>query len=660
MKNKRHIFHFTALVTIIWTCLWISLSFWSYFAEKDHGIEGAIQMARAASNKDLSLRHWAADRGSIYVEVSNLIQPNPNLKNIPERDIKTPSGRDLTLINPAYILRQVMNDFSEEYGMQGRITSLKPLWAPNTPDQWERKALIQLQEGGDEVLEMISINEKPYLRLMKPLIVTPKCLECHADQGYKEGDIRGGVGINVPLSGIYATAQKRTKRQILFLSILWLLGTIGLILKNRQITLIEEKQSRYIRFAELGKELGLILINETPLSEMLQQCAELLNSYLGTLFLKIWLIDPTEEVARLTASAGKAGSLNDRHQIKQLNRDNMIGLISIDGKTYVSNNLNDEPLFADTKWLKQNSIRAFAGIPLRTSTRSLGVISCFKQQTIDKEDISLLKPLVNEISLGIARKYGEMELQQANDNLERDIADRTNEMTQIHVHMLQSEKLAAIGRLSASIAHEFNNPLAGITTVIQGIKRRATYDVEDAKLINLALDECRRIKNLIISLQDFNQPSSSKMAIIDVHALLESLFLLNKYELKTHDITLKTHFATDMPFVTVVADQLKQALLNILSNAIYACRKGDIITVSTESTQDNLIIRITDTGIGIKSRDMEHIFEPFFSTKPEVKGIGLGLPVSYGIIKRYGGDITIHSEENKGTTVSIIIPIKAP
>ena len=257
-----------------------------------------------------------------------------------------------------------------------------------------------------------------------------------------------------------------------------------------------------------------------------------------------------------------------------------------------------------------------------------------------------------------SRKQMENALKNAKEGLEQRVEERTFELKKAHEQLLHSEKLSAIGGLSASIAHEFNNPLQGIMTVIQGVKRRATLNEEDAKLVDMAITECDRMKDLIKSLQDFNRPSSGRMAPMNIHAAIDSLLLLSKKEHKTKGITIETNYAKDMPQIKAVADQIKQVLLNLLSNAAYACEGGGTITINTEVSKENITIRIQDTGKGINPEHMGQIFDPFFTTKPEIKGTGLGLSVSYGIIKKHGGRIEVESEVDKGTTFTITLPIE--
>ncbi|MES9969223.1 MAG: EAL domain-containing protein, partial [Candidatus Thiodiazotropha sp.] len=166
--------------------------------------------------------------GGVYVPVSEHTQPNPYLAHIPERDLVTPSGRELTLMNPAYMLRQMMEDYNEHYGVKGKITSLNPINPINVPDAWEIEALKGFEAGEAERMDVKKINGHPYLRLMRPMIMKQGCVKCHSEHGYEVGDVRGGVGVSVPLAG-YLEVTNEHKQSLFFgLSLIWLVGLLGI------------------------------------------------------------------------------------------------------------------------------------------------------------------------------------------------------------------------------------------------------------------------------------------------------------------------------------------------------------------------------------------------------------------------------------------------
>jgi len=274
--------------------------------------------------------------------------------------------------------------------------------------------------------------------------------------------------------------------------------------------------------------------------------------------------------------------------------------------------------------------------------------------------ISIIRDITERKLVEEALRKSKEQLLDMNNELERRVQQRTRELQETQKRYLHAEKLSAIGKLSASIAHEFNNPLQGILSVLKGFKRRAALEEEDMELLEEAIVEGDRVKDLIRSLQDFNRPSSDKYRPMDVHKSLDSVLLLHKSDFNGKRISVVLNYAERLPQIYAVADQIKQVFLNMLTNAGDACHQpGGVITVSTwQEGEDKVAVAIKDTGIGIKPSDMELIFQPFYTTKAEVKGTGLGLSVSYGIIKNHQGEIRVESQPGQGTTFTILLPIK--
>ena len=243
-----------------------------------------------------------------------------------------------------------------------------------------------------------------------------------------------------------------------------------------------------------------------------------------------------------------------------------------------------------------------------------------------------------------------------------DIADRKRAeeaLQETQKQVLHSEKLSAIGKLSASIAHEFNNPLQGIMAVLKGLKKRAILEKEDKELLDEAISESDRIKKLIQNLQEFNKPSSGKKISTDLHKILDSLLLLNKSGLRSKGISIERNFTEGLPQILAVPDQIKQVFLNLLINAGDACQqRGGVITVSTWPEKDKVAVAIKDTGIGFNPENVVQIFQPFYSTKSEGNGTGLGLSVSYGIIQYHQGEIRVESQPGLGATFTVLLPIQ--
>ncbi len=219
----------------VWSLLIAVLVLWGARQEIQTAREIARSQARSYFNKDQAFRFWSTSHGGVYVPTNERTPPNPYLAHILERDIETSSGRKLTLMNPAYMLRQMMEEYSDLYGVKGHITSLKPLRPENAPDEWERTAIAAFKRGKEEVFEFVKIDGAPFLRLMRPMIAKKGCLKCHGAQGYKEGDVRGGVGVSLSTAPLFAKARAGIINWSLTLGLVWLLGLCGIGLGARTI-----------------------------------------------------------------------------------------------------------------------------------------------------------------------------------------------------------------------------------------------------------------------------------------------------------------------------------------------------------------------------------------------------------------------------------------
>lgn len=249
-KHRRHKY----LVYIaIWTVLIITSLSFNYHSLASHTLESARAAAIATINKDMSFRKWAASHGGVYVPPSARTPSNPYLFH-PQKDVETTDGLKLTLMNPAYMLRDMQRHFSDDYGTQTNITSLNPLNPNNQADEWERKALKQFEQSPGLVEEISVIENERYMRLMLPFVVETECLKCHAHQGYQIGEVRGGIGTAVPMRSFENYQQVRQVELGASHAVVWLIGLLGLAFSWRREAEHDderEKQARALRENEL-------------------------------------------------------------------------------------------------------------------------------------------------------------------------------------------------------------------------------------------------------------------------------------------------------------------------------------------------------------------------------------------------------------------------
>jgi PAS domain S-box-containing protein len=223
-------------------------------------------------------------------------------------------------------------------------------------------------------------------------------------------------------------------------------------------------------------------------------------------------------------------------------------------------------------------------------------------------------------------------------------------------HLLQSEKLAAMGRLTSQIAHELNNPLYGIMNTLELLKTEVPPQSKRRKILEMALSETFRLTDLLKKMLSFSKPDEEAKQPVDINVILDEILLLVRKQLHENSIRISTSLEQGLGKVYASKNQLRQVFLNMISNARDAMPDGGTLTIKTMSRRDNIHIEIIDTGVGIREEHIDKIFEAFFTTKEATKGVGLGLSVCYGFIKEHGGDIKVSSKKAEGTTFTIILP----
>jgi signal transduction histidine kinase len=235
--------------------------------------------------------------------------------------------------------------------------------------------------------------------------------------------------------------------------------------------------------------------------------------------------------------------------------------------------------------------------------------------------------------------------------------DMERALRQTQEQLLQSEKLAAMGRLTSQIAHELNNPLYGIMNTLELLKTEVSPQSRRRKVLEMALSETVRLSELLRKMLSFSKPDQEEKQAVDLNTVLDEILLLHEKQLQENDIKIKTSFAAELPLILASKNQLRQVFLNLVANARDAMPDGGTLSVTTAADPQNVKIEISDTGIGIKEKHLKKIFDSFFTTKESVKGVGLGLSVCYGFIKDHGGDIQVQSKVDSGTTFTITFPI---
>ncbi|MFC1885600.1 nitrogen regulation protein NR(II) [Thermodesulfobacteriota bacterium] len=272
-----------------------------------------------------------------------------------------------------------------------------------------------------------------------------------------------------------------------------------------------------------------------------------------------------------------------------------------------------------------------------------------------------------EISRDITKRFKEEE--EITRRLEQMVEQRTEQLNDTHAKLLHKDKMASLGKLSASVVHEINNPLSGVLNLIILIKRimkesgnRDKNTEEIRRYLDLMETETKRTSRIVSNLLAFSRQSKMELNRLDLNRLIEKTLFLNANLLKINQVKVERHLFPDIPDIVGSEDQLQQVFMNIVSNAAESMEAtgGGVLRIETgyQLGDDRIFIKLSDTGVGIPQTHLTELFEPFFTTKKKGKGVGLGLSVAYGIIKEHDGSIHVKSKEGNGAMFIVELPLK--
>ncbi len=587
---------YTAVAIAVWTIIIAGSLVWDIQHENKDAIELAKNEARAIFNKDLAFRMWAASHGGVYVTPDERTPPNPYLSHITDRDVITTTGKSLTLMNPAYIIRQVMEDYESTYGVKGHITSLKVLNPINAPDEWERSTLLAFEQGVNEVTELSDIGKVPHLRFMEPLITTEACLKCHGHQGYKEGDIRGGVSVSIPLTPFYSMAWTGIATQLWTHGAIYLfgLGLIGFVSVRSKQRVIERTRSQ----------------------EELRKAAEEWRTTFDSINDFVSICDKDFRIVRVNKAFADI--------------------------------FKEEP----AKLIGKHCYEVFHGTKEPLS-------NCPHKKTIETKKPAMAEyfepHLGIHLEVATSPIFDDRGEVVASVHIARDITERKKMEEQLIV----TDRLASIGELASGIAHELNNPLTGVISFSELLlDQEVSDDVrKDLEVINR---EAKRTAGVVKGLLSFARKHPGEKQSVDVNKVIQEVLELRAYEQKVNNIEVSTQFAPGLPQVTANGFELQQVFMNIIINAEHFMTEAHgrgTLTISTEQVGDIIRVSFADDGPGIAKENLGHMFDPFFTTKEVGKGTGLGLSISHGIITSHGGTIYAESELGQGATFVIELPV---
>ena len=641
--------HFMLIVTA-WSVVMVLAMGYDFYTTWNKSRDMAVIQARTAIARAKVFRAWNAEHGGVYAAIDKKTRPNPFL-HVPERDITTPSGRRLTLINPNYMMRQAGAIEKETGGIITHLTSLRPLRPENGPDQWERQALEAFEEGKTEVSEMVNLDDGPYFRLMQPLFVKKACLKCHGAQGYKEGDIRGGISVMVPMAQLKALEYRDLASSGCIYLFFWAAGLVllcgGFVQLRRQLEQRQRIEEELKSFkTTLDSTHDAVMFLETPGMRIfyVNYGAERLyglgaESIVGIPFPELLPEGEREKFQRVADS--------------------------LEGNQMESSTL-------ETRFIKNDCTEVPVEITLQFIDPGKG------------------KPrflaIVRDISLRIQ-------------------AEREKE--KMAARLLNAQKMESIGQLAAGIAHEINTPiqyigsnmeflqeacddLLGIAetaaATIREVKKGSSPCLQAVERLEQALDEADwdylkeeipealeqsregvvRVTSIVRAMKEFSHPGSGGVEPADINGLIETTVMVARNEWK-YVAEVRLELDPSLPEVPCRRDEMGQVILNLLVNAANAIeerlkaegREGDKGTIEIRTTDgpESVEIVVSDDGTGMGEEILDKIFDPFFTTKEVGRGTGQGLTIAYDIVvNRHGGTIEVSSEPGRGSRFVIRLP----
>jgi two-component system NtrC family sensor kinase len=293
-------------------------------------------------------------------------------------------------------------------------------------------------------------------------------------------------------------------------------------------------------------------------------------------------------------------------------------------------------------------------------------------QEVGKGNLNYRIQISSKNELGnVARRFNDMsqkldsaykEIKDWSENLNQKVQQKSEELKNIYNQVIQIEKLASLGKLSATVAHELNNPLAGILTYSKLISKKLSEqhrNGENKKLIeylDLIAGESSRCGKIVKDLLLFSHQSKGEFTEASLVDIINRCITLMHHHLEINGINLEKKFPEEEIIIKCSPEKIEEALIALLINAIEAMPNGGYIKIDLMSDSKSAILKISDEGIGIHDKDLPHIFEPFYSTKESTKGTGLGLAVVYGIIKNHNGEVNVEKTSPSGTIFKVVLP----